>query len=225
MKENDIFDLRLTQMVQSETENLSCPDAASILKNAEMATSREKSNNKLIELILSVIIIVVLSVVSITFIGAKLRGGTDIDGIKKISIVETTSGENILRIDFGRNIHEKMCYRIRLMDKDEKVALGSRFVEDDGLLGQYRIEIMFYDTMGVRVLSNEYPVAIDNEIVVHTLEDVPADLKSKFNIRVAYLDDSTSVIYIGSDEPISIEEQETTKIDYKKGNIEHVVYK
>ena len=109
-------------------------------------------------------------------------------------------------------------YSIRKMDRDEKeeVYIGERLVEDDGSLGEYRIEVMFYGAKASNELFNEYPYGI-----VRKLKDISDDLKSNLNIRTtSFPGFSGFAIHIGSSEPINIEEQEYTKINRIIGNIE-----
>lgn len=118
-----------------------------------------------------------------------------------------------------QGMYESSSYSIRIMDKEEREYLGERLVEADGLLGRYRIEIMFYDAKGSPALAKEYPLG-----TVHEINDVSVGLKSKYKIRIAYPpDDSKFVIYIGSDEPINVKEQESKRIGSRKGNIELIL--
>ncbi|MCL1790246.1 MAG: hypothetical protein FWG40_02630 [Peptococcaceae bacterium] len=137
---------------------------------------------------------------------------TNDKGVQQIRIVENSSEWTIVinYIDIGG-------YSIRKMDKDEneEVYFGEILVEDDGLLGENRIEIMFYGAKASYKLINRYPFGI-----VHKLKDVPADLKSNFNIRTtSFPGFSGFAVRIGSNEPINIEEQDYTQIHHAIGSI------
>ena len=167
-------------------------------------------------LFIGVICITITSlVVSLLFINAKIGEDRFDNGINQIKIVESKSGRKSLKIDLGNKASGS--YSARLMDEDEMIYVGENLVKDDGSLGKYRIEIMFYDIQGSEALTNEYSIG-----KVHELKDVPTDLKSNYKIRIAYPpNDCAFVVYIGSDEPIKINEQKNmTRINGSKSNIE-----
>jgi len=139
----------------------------------------------------------------------QMAEGTDDFGVQHVKIIEDTSGKKSLVIDY---IDIGGC-SVRMMDESDKVVSRGRLVEDDGSLGKHRIEIKFGDARASAALSKEFPNQTDK------LKEVPDDLKSKINIRMACPDDSMFIIYIGSDEPISIEEQGFTN-NHPKGSIE-----
>jgi len=164
-------------------------------------------------------VVIISLLVSVLFINAKIAEDQFDDGVKHIRIAESDAGEKLLNIEHGGDMYESSSYSIRIMDKEEREYLGERLVEADGLLGRYRIEIMFYDTKGSPALAKEYPLG-----TVHEINDVSVGLKSKYKIRIAYPpDDSKFVIYIGSDEPINVKEQESKRIGNRKGNIELIL--
>ena len=141
----------------------------------------------------------------------KMAEGFSDFGVQQIKLVEDNSGKRLVidyigdHVDFGG-------YSIRKMDKDEdeKVYLGEQLVEVDGSSGENRIEIMIYGTAS-NELYNMYPSG-----TVHKLKGVPIELNSDFKIRIAPVPGfSGFAVYIGSDEPVNISEQDYTSINSK----------
>ena len=71
-------------------------------------------------------------------------------------------------------------------------------------------------------IHDELPAVFYSHIgKAHQLKEVPADQAAAFNIRIAYPpDDSLFVVYIGSDQPIHINAQESTPLDRSKRRTE-----
>ena len=153
--------------------------------------------------------LVIFTVTLLTIAVVKYRNG-DLFGVRQVKITKSFSGEDTLVIDcwgvYG--------YHVETMDENDLIYRGEKQVKEDGL-GKYRIAIYYTSAGRTTSLRKQYPGG-----KIHTLENVPADCKGKYNIKFSRLpDDSTSVIYIGSDEPFSIVEQDTTIVNYNKGSI------
>lgn len=124
-------------------------------------------------------------------------------GVRQVKIVDTLLQGRMLVIGYDWLYSESMGYSIRAMDANEMVWYSESYVEDEGLLGKYRYEIKIFNVRLSSSLEKRYP-----NTETHVLKDVPKDLKSKVKIRLAYcMDDSTEVFYLGSDEPLYIEER------------------
>lgn len=136
-------------------------------------------------------------------------------GVQKVEIVERNSGRKTILIDYGSGSSDHPSYHARVMDQGEKVFLGERLVEDDGLLGKYRMEVMFHQITGSPTLAKEYPLG-----TVHELNDGSGLQKSEYRIRIASPpDDSSFVFYIGSDEPLNVDEVEYARLSPFGGRI------
>ena len=154
-------------------------------------------------------IVVILAAILFAVAIVKHQNG-DLFGVRQVKITESISGENTLVIDYW-GIYG---YHVETMDENDLIFRGEKQVKEDGL-GKYRIAIYYTSAGRTTSLRKQYPGG-----KIHTLENVPADCKGKYNIKFSRLpDDSTSVIYIGSDEPFSIVEQDTTIVNYNKGSI------
>lgn len=137
-------------------------------------------------------------------------------GINKISVYEDDSCQSFLSIEFGDRVSDKTSYSVRMLAENEGHFFGNKLIENDGTLGKYRIEIMFYGIDASEELSKKYPIG-----KIHRLEDFSTDRLSDFKIRIAYPpDDTMFVVYIGSDQPISIKEQGRVSIDENKSSIQ-----
>ncbi len=158
-------------------------------------------------------------IASAIFINASLGDDMRTDGVNHISITSRTSGGNVLNISHGIGYSDNSSYSVRAMAEGELIYQGERLVKDDGLLGQYRIEIVFHGARASTALSKEYPLGMVHEII-----DVSDGLKSKYRIRLVYPpDDSMFIIYIGSDEPLNVNNMDNVKYGGKKGTIELVL--
>jgi hypothetical protein len=146
---------------------------------------------------------------------AATGGSLFTTGVQHVEVVERNSGRKTIFIAYGFGTSDHASYSIRVMDQGEKVFLGERLVEDDGLLGKYRMEVMFHDIKGSPALAKESPLG-----KVHELIDASSRLKSEYRIRIAYPpDDSSFVIYIGSDEPLNVDEVEYARLSPFGGRI------
>lgn len=147
----------------------------------------------------------------------KMADGFDDFGVQQIKIVKDNSGKCSLVIDYIGDQVDIRGYRIRKMGKDEneKVYSGEQEVEADGSSGENRIEIMFFGRAS-RVLCNMYPPG-----TVHKLMTVPTEFKADFNIRIVPVPGLDGfAVYIGSDEPIDIDEKDYTEINRITGSID-----
>ncbi|MCL1851756.1 MAG: hypothetical protein FWF88_01810 [Peptococcaceae bacterium] len=145
----------------------------------------------------------------------KLENDPYGSGIRQIKIVYDGSGESSLVIDYADIGGDRVCaYAVRKMDKDEKVHYGERLIEDDGL-GENRVAITFYGAESSQELFRMYSFGI-----VHKLKTIPGNLESNFCIRFATPPGHDGfVAYIGSNEPINIDEQGYTSINEENGSI------
>ncbi|PWM42884.1 MAG: hypothetical protein DBX47_07725 [Clostridiales bacterium] len=143
----------------------------------------------------------------------KIADGFDDFGVQDIKIVEEIFGKRDLCIEYIAIYG----YSVRILNEDERLFYGEHpdvREEPADLMGKYRVEISFYDSEAASELIKKYG---GNKI--HEFEEVPESSKSKFKIRMGNPDDSTFIIYIGSDEPIKIKEQDYIKVNYPMGSI------
>ncbi|MDR1001662.1 MAG: hypothetical protein LBL82_00090 [Oscillospiraceae bacterium] len=165
-----------------------------------------KKSTKKILLLSAIGVAVVLISIAAVF-AVRVLGDTHPDGVRKVELTQSSSGEQAIRVTMGWLYSENAGYSVRMMEEDEPVFRGERLIENDGSLGKYRIEIMFHDAKGSDELREKYPVGETCE-----LSDVPASAKGEYKIWIAYPpDDSMFVVYIGSDQPIDVEEHDTAK--------------
>jgi len=143
---------------------------------------------------------------------AQMGEGTDDFGVQHIKIIEDNSGKLSLNIDY---IFSISSYNVRMLEKGEKPFWADEQFSFDGeSLGEYQIEIQLNGaTISEKMYKNLSAADVEK------LKDVPVGLWSRFNIMVRSFDDY-AFIYIGSDEPINIEEQDFTKVNSLKGSIE-----
>ena len=141
----------------------------------------------------------------------QMAEGNDDFGVQKIKVFEDSSKKKSLIIDYI-NVRG---YSVRLMDENEKEYSGEYLVEYDGSLGKHRVEISFYDASASEKFTEQY--SIWN---AHKLEDVPTDSELALSIKAVYTPDHAFVIYLGSDKPLNIKEQDFTKLDRPIGRIE-----
>ena len=141
----------------------------------------------------------------------KLSDGFDDFGVQQIKIAENSSGKYSLVVDY---FDDKFgAYSVRKMDKDEKVYYLEQLIEYDGLLGENRIEIIFYGAKASDELIKMYPLGIS-----HKLKGASTEL----NIKIAANPPGLGglIVHIGSNEPINIKEQGHTSINLPMGTIE-----
>lgn len=132
------------------------------------------------------------------------------DALRKVSISKNLAGEPMLTIQHGLNIYKDTNYHIRVLGNDAKVFQKNDLVNYEetvvGEMGDYVIELMFYDILPSDTLQEKYPAGR-----VHELKEVPMDMKSDFRICFRYPPaDHMVAVYIGSDQPIAIDEGEYT---------------
>ena len=153
---------------------------------------------------LSILAIVLVALFSSLFIQALIGSGELENGVKGISISTDSNRGEVLSIECGRDIPENAKYSVRVLSEGEKVYLGNRMVENDGTLGKYCVEVMFYDVRASEELAHMYPIG-----KVHSLKSATTNQETNFKVRIAYPpDDSMFVIYVGADKPILFEEQQ-----------------
>jgi len=135
-------------------------------------------------------------------------------GIQEVKVVEDSSKELLLIIDYI----DVRGYSVRMIDGDEMVYFGERLVEYDGSLGKHRIKITFYESHASERFAEQYPLWN-----AHELKSVPADLGGILKIKGTYSPEHAFVLYIGSDELISISEQDFTRLNRPIGRIELMI--
>jgi dTDP-4-dehydrorhamnose 3,5-epimerase-like enzyme len=145
---------------------------------------------------------------------SDMSEGSNDFGVQEIKVVENSSKELVLIIDYI----DVRGYSVRTIYEDEMEYSGERLVEYDGSLGKHRIEITFYESSASARFAKQYPLWN-----AHELKEVPADLRVKLKCKGVYSPDHAFVLYIGSDEPISINEQDFTRLNRPIGSIELMI--
>jgi len=145
---------------------------------------------------------------------SDIAKGNDDFGVQEIKVTEDSSNGLSLIIDYI----DVKSYSVRMIDADEMELYGERLVEYDGSLGKHRIEISFYEASASVRFAKQYPLWN-----AHELKEVPADLGVKLKVKGVYSPDHAFVLYIGSDEPISIKEQNFTHLNRPMGSIELMI--
>jgi len=139
--------------------------------------------------------------------------GNDDFGVQKIKVIEDTKELTII-IDYI----DIRGYSVRPLDEDKMEYSGEQLVEYDGSLGEHRIEITFYDASASERFAEQYPIW-----ATHDIKEVPAYLGVKLKLKGVYSPDHAFVLYIGSDEPISIDEQDFMSLNRPMGSIELII--
>ena len=163
------------------------------------------------KIVLPIVCSVIILSVAICFVMATSFGLLyKIDGIQKIRV--SSSGSDKITLKF--NYFGSHGYKVELVDPDENI--NARYAEKVSFnenLGKYRIRITFMDTDVRDKALEQYrdPVADG----VYVLKGVPQNLENKLRICFSYPDDSQFVIYIGSDEPLQVEDQDFINLDHR----------
>jgi hypothetical protein len=63
------------------------------------------------------------------------------NGINSIKISQSWTGKRTLHIGYGW-VRSNVAYSVRVMNEDEGIYFGEQYLENDGLLGEYRIEVI-----------------------------------------------------------------------------------
>ncbi|GEM_PF-5064916 len=117
-------------------------------------------------------------------------------------------GKLVLAVSYDNMYFEKMPYGVRRMEEGEEFSVGDGKI-DPGVLGKYRIEILFIDTnRGERLYKHQTPSLTDGWWSAYDVKTLNPSLKGKFKMLVTEPDDSLLCIYIGSDEPFEIKEKD-----------------
>ncbi len=117
-------------------------------------------------------------------------------------------GKLVLAVSYDNMYFEKMPYGVRRMEEGEEFSVGDGKI-DPGVLGKYRIEILFIDTnRGERLYKHQTPSLTDGWWSAYDIKTLNPSLKGKFKMLVTEPDDSLLCIYIGSDEPFEIKEKD-----------------
>lgn len=112
-------------------------------------------------------------------------------GIVGFDITENTDGGATLTFKYL----DITGYSVRIVPEDEGMYIGDGMIPYDGSLGKYRVMISIYD------------VSTNSEGFTKELNTLGA-INSHLNVRTAYPDDSTTVIYICSNRLLITEEKE-----------------
>jgi len=124
--------------------------------------------------------------------------------VNDVKVVKSLTGRETLRIKYGWDVSKNMSYSVLSLREGQKILSDEEFVDDDGSLGKYRVEIELRGNVRAgSALIEKYPNGES-----HTLKDVPSGLEGKYNIRIISTEESALIIHLGSDSPIKVEETE-----------------
>ena len=170
-------------------------------------------------LFVSIGVVIIMGLAAVLFINASNGEEKYPEGVRNVKITENNSGQRVLRIEHGGGYSENSHYSVRMMAQDDKEFYGEKLIENNGSLGKYRIEIMFGSVKASSALYKDYPSG-----TVHEIKDVSDVINSIYKIKIAYPpDDSMFVIYVGSDEPITVSEQKYISTKGVRGTIDIVL--
>ncbi len=129
--------------------------------------------------------------------------GEGVFGVDDVTAKESDDGYTVsVKMRFGSG-----NYSISNLSSDEKVTVGERTVSISDFydLGKYYVELHFGDIEATDTMMKKY-----SAFEVHELKGSDGGLKFLYTYPSVH----DIAIYIGSDEPISVEE-ETGKMDFK----------
>lgn len=158
--------------------------------------------NKRIYILISIILVVAIAIAAVCLVSCS--SNYELGVVTQISIKQKNADTMELRIKYR---FASGGYSVRVVPEDEGEYCGDGMRNYDGALGKYRIMIDFGDVE----LSDSFAKKMDENRVIKITEDVRA--------RVASPSDHGFVLYIGSDEPISIEPVENGKLNSFGGTI------
>ena len=116
-------------------------------------------------------------------------------------------GKILLLYKNYKNKYEGWVLPKGTVEEGEEFSVGDGKI-DPGVLGKYRIEILFIDTnRGERLYKHQTPSLTDGWWSAYDVKTLNPSLKGKFKMLVTEPDDSLLCIYIGSDEPFEIKEK------------------
>jgi len=131
-------------------------------------------------------------------------------GVRSVELTEKSPGDITLRIAYG-DLHS---YSVETVEEAAGEYSGDGMIPYDGALGKYRILIRLGDaTAGEgysRAFRKKYPVG-----QLHSLPGTSEALRMK----LACPDDSTLVMYIGADVPLSVVPTDTVLLEAFRGTI------
>lgn len=164
--------------------------------------ARQSIKKKNIYILISIVLVVAIVVTAVWFVSyiTKYEPGT----VTHISIKQRSTDVMELRIRYS---FPTGGYSARVVPEDEGEYCGDGMSNYDGALGKYRIMIDFGDVE----LPDSFVEKIDENGVIKITEDIRA--------RVASPSDHGFVLYIGSDDPISIESVTNGKLNFFGGTI------
>ena len=138
------------------------------------------------------------------FITVVLDQGKQGRGIQDISAVTDGSGNVFVNIKYS----DCLGYSVQNAKEDERIYYGERAVQYDGSLGKNLIKIMLYDTDVSDRLLKLYGAFKPRAFKWHDLR-----------FMIVPMDDHSIVVYVGSDEKLTVEEQNYTKLNEPFGSI------
>lgn len=158
--------------------------------------------NKRTHILISIILVVAIVVAAVCFVSCS--SNYELGVVTHISIKQRSTDVMELRIRYS---FPSGGYSVRAVPEDEGEYCGDGMRNYDGALGKYRIMIDFGDVE----LSDSIVKKMDENGVIKITEDVRA--------RVASPSDHGFVLYIGSDNPISVEPMENGELNSFGGTI------
>lgn len=133
-----------------------------------------------------------------------LADGNEDYGIQSIAIAKDNQGQKALQIEYI----DVRGYRIKPLTADDMEYQGDHLIPYDGSLGQYRLEVTFFDTYASDELVTNYP-----------LWEVHAFSGETIKFKCCTTPDHGFVIYIGSDRPFTISEEISLDLIYPMDRI------
>ena len=130
--------------------------------------------------------------------------GKDDFGLQEISFSKNSKNETVLIIDYRADVR---AYSVHLVGEDEKEEYGEQLLPYDGSLGKYRMKVVFYDADLSEAYLNKHPL--------FEVQDL-----GEYKIKGTCYDNHGFCVYIGSDEPFRITEQELTELNHPIGSVD-----
>lgn len=127
-------------------------------------------------------------------------------GVKDISVknIKDDSLELVMKYYFPSG-----NYGVRAIPDDEGENLGNGMREYDGSLGEHRILISFGDTEPTKAFREEFP----------TGEAIEINSSPRVCVKRVHLNDNGFDLYVGFDNPVSIEEIDSEKLNTFFGKV------
>ena len=167
---------------------------------------KSKSKKKKWLIILCSVTVVIALLVSVFFNHYNIFTG-DIGVVTGISVKTINEDTAELRIKY-----QYPCggYSVRVVPEDEGEYIGDGMIDYDGSLGKYRMMVRFGDVGFSTALALMF---VAGETV--RIKNGPV----KIHAKVAYPSDHGFVLYLGFDQPISLESLEAGELNSIRGTI------